>query len=148
MTQVSKRWVNKKIQDKISDLFIHSLVFSDNKETAVLLIKDLFTPTERIMLSKRFSIAFMLLEGYDYDSIMQVLKVSRTTIGKVSYWLKEKGEGFRKIIAKIKRKETMKKVLEEIQDAFEELIASTPGQNWSRSKKQLWINRKERQQPF
>lgn len=148
MSQVSKRLINKKTQEKIFELFILSLVLSDNKKDALLLIQDLFTPVERLMLSKRFSIAYMLLKGYDYDSISEVLKVSRTTIGKVSYWLKEKGSGFRNIINKIKHKEAFKSILNEIQDAFEDILSSSKGQNWSRAKKQLWTHRLERQQPF
>src|SRR3989338_10469355 len=148
MSQVSKRSINKKVQDKIFDLFILCLVFSDNKETANLLINDLFTPTERIMISKRISIAYMLFQGYDYDSISQVLKVSRTTIGKVSYWLKEKGKGFRQIIEKIKRKEKVKHILNEIEDSFLDILSTSKGQNWSRAKKQLWLNRIKNKQPF
>lgn len=148
MPQVSKRFLNQKTQDKIFNLFTSSFVMCNSKGLAVSLIEDLFTPTERIMLSKRFSIAYMLLKGYDYDSISQMLKVSRTTIGSVSLWLKEKGHGLRRIIVKIRRNESMRKVLEEIQDAFEELIASSPGQSWSRSKRELWLRRQSRAKPF
>lgn len=42
----------------------------------------------------------------------------------------------------------MKKVLEEIEDAFEDLLLSAPGQNWSMSKSLLWQRRRERQKPF
>jgi len=148
MSQVSRRIVNKKAQDKIFELFILSLVLSDSKETTTLFIRDLFSPTERIMLSKRISIAYMLIQGYDYDSISEVLKVSRTTIGKVSLWLKEKGDGFRQIIDKIKRKEKVKHILNEIEDSFLDILSTSKGQNWSRAKKQLWLNRIKNKQPF
>lgn len=148
MSQVSKRSINKKVQDKIFDLFILCLVFSDNKETANLLTNDLFTPTERIMLSKRISIAYMLFQGYDYDSISQVLKVSRTTIGKVSYWLKEKGKGFRQIIEKIKRKEKVKRLLDDIHESFLDILTSSKGQKWSDRKKDLWLTKMKNKQPF
>ncbi len=148
MPQVSRRFLNQKTQERILKLFLSSLVICDSQDSAASLVEDLLTPTERVMLSKRFSIAYLLLEGYDYDSIGQILKVSRTTIGMVSLWLKEKGEGLRKVISKIKRKESMKKVLEEIEDAFEDLLLSAPGQNWSMSKSLLWQRRRERQKPF
>ena len=121
---------------------------SENKKDALLLIQDLFTPVERLMFSKRFSIAYMLLKGYDYDSISEVLKVSRTTIGKVSYWLKEKGNGFRIIFSKIKNKEKVNSSLNEFKDAIESILSSSKGQNWSRAKKQLWLHRQERKQAF
>lgn len=148
MSQVSKRFLSQKTQERIFSLFISGLLYTDSKDLTISLVEDLFTPTERIMLSKRFSIAYMLIEGYDYESIAQVLKVSKSTIGHVSLWLKEKGTGFRKVIAKIKRHETTSKVLEEIKDAFEDFIASVPGQNWSESKSALWRSRRERQKSY
>jgi len=148
MSQISKRFLNQKTQDRIFTLFISSIVICDSKDIAVSLIKDLFTPTERVMLSKRFSIAYMLLEGYDYASITEALKVSSTTIGHVSLWLKEKGGGFRDVISKIKRNESMRNILSDIRDAMEELILEAPGQNWSRSKKILWERRQARKKPF
>ena len=90
----------------------------------------------------------MLVKGYDYDSIIHTLKVSRTTVGHVSLWLKEKGRGFRQVLAKIQRNESLKNILTEIQDAFEDLLASAPGQNWSNSKKLLWQRRREREKPY
>lgn len=84
-----------------------------------------------MMLSKRFSIAYMLLKEYDYDSIGRILKVSRGTIGRTALWLKERGGGYRRVIDKIKKSESMKNILNKMQDAFQELIADMPGQNWS-----------------
>ena len=148
MSQVSKRYLSQKTQERIFSLFITGLLYSDSKDLTASLVEDLFTPTERVMLAKRFSIAYMLLEGYDYDSIAHILKVSKSTIGNVSLWLKEKGAGFRKVIEKIKRHEAAKKVLDDIKDAFEDFIASVPGQNWSESKSTLWHSRRERQKPY
>ena len=148
MTQVSKRSLNRKTQEKIFELLILSLVMTNNKKDALLFIQDLFTPTERLMLAKRLSIAYMLNKGYDYGSISEVLKVSRSTIGIVSYWLKEKGNGFKNIINKIKQKEALKNIFNEIQDSFEEILSTSKGQNWSNAKKRLWQHHMERKQPF
>ena len=148
MPQVSKRLLVPKTQERIFDLFITSIVMCNSKELAHSLATDLFTYTERIMLSKRFSIAFMLSEGYDYTTIIQTLKVSGSTVSEISAWLKEKGTGFRTIIKSIKKREVFKKVLDEVKDAAEDFIASVPGQNWSDSKSILWKNRKQRQKAF
>lgn len=148
MPQVSKRLVNPKTQEKIFSLFISGIIKCNNREITLSLVEDLLTQTERIMLAKRFSIAYMLLAGYDYRSISHILKVSTTTIGLVASWLKVRGNGFRKIIEKIKKDESLREILNEIQDLIEELIASTPGQNWSNSKRILWESRRERQKPF
>ena len=148
MPQVSRRILNQKTQDKIFSLFISSIIICNSKNLATSLVKDLFTPSERIMLSKRFSIAYMLNEKYDYDSICEILRVSRTTVGCVSNWLKEKGEGFRIVIKKIKNDEKMKQILNDLQYVFKELILTAPGQNWRESQKILRQERKAQGKPF
>src|SRR3990172_11166533 len=93
MPQVSKRFIGKKTQDHIIKLFISGIALTKTENDAVSFLEDILTPTEKLMLSKRFSIAFMLMEGYDYDSIVDVLKVSRSTIGRVHWWLHTKVSG-------------------------------------------------------
>lgn len=148
MVQVSRRLVSKKVEERILSLFISSIVLCNSQDTAFSLIDDLLTPTEKIMLAKRFSIAFMLLEGYDYDTISRMLKVSYATIGSISMWLKIKGEGFRKIVGEIKRSESLKRIWEEIQEGIADVIASSPGQSWRNSKKLLWQFKQSHQKPF
>ncbi|OGG20048.1 hypothetical protein A3D03_03305 [Candidatus Gottesmanbacteria bacterium RIFCSPHIGHO2_02_FULL_40_13] len=148
MSQISRRFLQQKTEDRIITLFTDSILLCDTREKSVSFINDLLTPTEKVMLSKRFSIAFMLLEKYDYNTISQILKVSRATIGKVSNWLKEKGDGFREVVDRLKQKDFTREVISEIQDIIEEFIASTRGQNWSRSKKALWQSRHDKIKPF
>jgi uncharacterized protein YerC len=130
MPQVSRRLINKSVKDRILALFVSSIVLCKTESSAVSLIEDLLTPTEKIMLSKRFSIAFMLLEGYDYNTIEDILKVSRSTIGTVSQWLNKKGNGIRNVATKIKRHESMNKIWTEIQFGIAELFANSKGVNW------------------
>lgn len=148
MSQVSKRFLQQKTKDRIITLFSDSILLCDTREKANSFLDDLLTPTEKVMLSKRFSIAFMLLENYDYSTICQILKVSRATIGKVACWLKEKGNGFREIYEQLKQKDFTREVINEIKDIIEEFIASTRGQNWSISKKMLWQKRHDKIKPF
>ena len=148
MPQVSRRFLNKKTQDKIVNLFVSCWVKCSDKDITNSFIDDLLTPTESIMLAKRFSIAYMLLEEYDYRTISRILKVSTATIGLVALMLREKGNGLRYVIGKIKKDEEFEKVLDGIKDAAEDFITSQRGQNWSVSKKSLWLSRKDRQKPF
>ncbi|KKR34069.1 MAG: hypothetical protein UT63_C0007G0024 [Candidatus Gottesmanbacteria bacterium GW2011_GWC2_39_8] len=148
MPQISKRFIQAKAQEKILHLFISSIVECSNNQEALELVEDLLTPTEKVMIAKRFSIAYMLLSGYDYDSIGETLKVSRTTIGHVALWLKIRGSGMRKILAKIKSNESRNKILDDIKDSFEELLLSSRGQKWSNSKRILWERRRDRLKPF
>lgn len=120
----------------------------NSQDDASSLINDLLTPTEKVMLSKRFSIAFMLLERYDYQSIANILKVSYATIGSVSFWLKVKGGGIRKVIEKIKQTESLKRIWEQIEEGMVDLLASSKGINWRNAKKSAWQFKQSHQKPF
>ena len=148
MAQVSRRHLSPKAQQRIFELFLRSFVLCSDKSQAACFIEDLLTPTEKVMLSKRFSIAFMLLNGYDYTTIKNTLKVSSATVGTISVWLKEKGRGYRQIISKIKKDEKLQKIWQDNIDAVEDYLATVPGRDWSASQKRLWQKRREREKPF
>ena len=148
MTQVSRRIISQKVQERIFHLFTNALVKCDSRASASSFIEDMFTPTEQVMLSKRFSIAFMLIEGYSYETIRRMLKVSTATIGRVAMWLKIKGEEVRSIINRIKRDESMKKIVADVTDSIIELIGTAPGQDWRSTRKMLWRSKKDREKPY
>ena len=148
MSQVSRRFVSKKTEERILNLFVSAVVLVQTPKSAVSLIDDLLTPTEKVMLSKRFSIAFMLLEGYDYDQIQAALKVSSATVGRVALWLKTKGAGIREIRGKIKTNESLKEVWEDIKDSFIELFATSYGTNWKVGRQILRERQQKRRKSF
>jgi|SRR3990172_2445063 len=148
MPQVSRRFLHPKTQERIFSLFISSIILSNSKEKALSLVEDLLTPTEKIMLAKRFSIAYMLIQGYQYSTITQTLKVSKSTVGQMGLWLKHRGNGIRHIISSIKRNESLKNLLTELGDSVVEIVATAPGQDWRQVKRQIWMNKKSREKPF
>lgn len=148
MAQISKRILNEKTQDRIISLFISSIVLASSKDEAMSFIDDLFTPTEKVMISKRFSIAFMLLEGYDYGTIAQTLKVSTSTICGVSLWLKARGRGLRRIINKIKQHETLGKVWQEIEEGMVDLLTSGKRTAWREGRQLLRQVKTSHEKPF
>lgn len=148
MTQISKRILSKKIEERIFSLFVSAIVLAQNKETAFSLIEDILTPTEKVMLAKRFSIAFMLLEGYDYDTIQNALKVSSSTVGRVAFWLRKSGKGVKEIREKIKRTESLKKLWGEVKESIAEIFLLSPGMNWQQSREILRQIKKEQEKPF
>lgn len=148
MTQVSKRILNKKIEERILNLFLSAFILTQTKQSAISFIDDLLTPSEKVMLSKRFSIAFLLLEGYGYDRIQAGLKVSSATIGRVAMWLKTKGGGIREIREKIKGNENLKNIWEDIKDSLVEIFVTSPGTNWKVGKQILRERKYSRKKSF
>ena len=113
MSQVSKYPISKNIADRIFEIFLTTFTHLKNKDEADQFISDLLTPTEKIMLSKRLAISFLLERNYDYRTIQKTLKVSTGTITSVNMSRKLGSEGYKKVVAKIMKKEALVKILED-----------------------------------
>ncbi len=122
MAQVSKYPISKVVADRIFEVFIKTLIGIKEKKEADDFIYDLFSPTEKIMLSKRIAIAFLLLKGYQYREISKILRVSLTTIGAVSLSIKHGRGSYERVLTKITRDED----LEEFFSKVVEKLLSTP----------------------
>lgn len=111
MTQVSKYPISKDIYARCWEIFTKTLIGIKNSQDVDEIVSDLLTPTERIMLTKRLAIAFLLTEGYEYREIEKILHVSFQTIAMVNNALKYGNNGYRKAVDRISRDENLKEIL-------------------------------------
>jgi uncharacterized protein YerC len=119
MPPVSKRIISPKISKNINDLLINSFSKTRGKNDLLPFISDLLTPTEKVMVSKRLAIAFLLLrKDIDHRQIAKVLKVSTGTIARVNIVLNTEGVGYRNVLNKILNDENLKLLLAEVYDLF------------------------------
>lgn len=147
MTQVSRIPLRKEIENRIFDIFLTSLAKIRQRSDVEKFIQDLLTPTEQYMLAKRLSIAFLLYKKYDQRTISKMLKVSLSTINRVSLRLKYGGEGYDKVIKDIQKNEKR----DEFWQKLDELISGVvppKGTNWSHWRRERWEARIARQRPF
>jgi uncharacterized protein YerC len=63
-----------------------------------LFLRDLLTPSERLMLGRRIIIARLLIAGNSYEHIQKRLRVGRATISRVHRWLKDQFPGFEQAV--------------------------------------------------
>ncbi len=68
------------------------------RESTKAFLKELLTPSERIMLGRRIWIARLLLSGHTQQDICELLKVGPNTVVKVEKWLKKQMPGYREAI--------------------------------------------------
>lgn len=150
MTQVSKRFMNKKVEERILDLFWTSLSSLSTKQEVALFLNDLLTRTEKIMLSKRLAIAFMLMKGHNYPIINDRLKVSDATIWNVKTNLALSGKGYKMAIEQIMNKEKWEKFWQDLDNFFEEILPPRYGTNWKEARRKQWEKRRQREaeKPF
>ena len=148
MAQISKRFLHKKIEERILDLFWTSFSTLSTKQKVIIFLDALLSPTEKIMLSKRLAIAFMLLKGYGHSSINELLKVSDSTIWNIKLNLSYKGKGYKATIEQIMSKEKWEKFWQELDHLFDRIIPPTPGTNWKEVRRKQWEKRRKQEKPF
>jgi len=66
--------------------------------------KDLLTPSESLMLTRRIMIAKMLLEGWNFEDISKKLKAGTNTVNSVNRWLYTGFGGYLNELKKVKSK--------------------------------------------
>lgn len=137
MPRVSKRKVNAAVSQRMKSLLLDVISGLNNNQEIEEFLAEFLTPTEKIMLAKRLAIAMLLVKEYQYESIREILKVSTSTIDRVSYWIKHEGRTFKKIVENIVKKEKD----EENWHAFWQSISSatvtwTRG-NWAARRKKI-----------
>ena len=148
MSQVSKRHLHKETKERVLDLFWTSLASLSSKQDIADLLDDLLSPTEKLMLGKRLSIAFMILKGYDYETINQRLKVSNPTIWNVKLNLAYKGTGYKRTIERIMNKEKWESFWNDLDNFFTRVLPPRKGTNWRDARRKQWNKRRAQQKPF
>lgn len=116
MTKVSRRFLDKELENTIFEVFLKTIVDIKTITEAENFIEDLLSPTEKIMLVKRLAIAVLLTKGKTYEYIDQTLKVSRATIMNVSLWLKHGKGGYRRVVESILKAQSKEALIDNIEE--------------------------------
>src|SRR3989344_2069503 len=116
MTKVSRRYLDKELENYIFNIFIKSIADLDNQLDIKNFLDDLLSPAEKIMLIKRLAIAVLLTKGKTYEYIDHTLKVSRATIMNVSLWLKHGKGGYRKVVDNILKAQSKQTLIDNIDE--------------------------------
>ncbi len=117
MSQVSRRVLDKELENYIFNNFIKTIAKLGEKTQIQSFLDDLLSPIERTMLIKRLAIAVMLTKGYTYEEIDHTLKVSRPTIKNISHLLKyrQKG-GYQKAVEEILQDQKREALFDKIEE--------------------------------
>lgn len=79
-------------------------------------LKELLTPSERIMLGRRIWIARLLLSGQSHAAIGKKLEVGPNTIVKVEKWLQKQMPGYRQAIKALETELAKRKEKQELRN--------------------------------
>ena len=120
--QVSKSSLSPKIKREIEASFWWVLANLQREEEVKNFFNDFLSPTEKTMLIKRLAIAVLLLKGYTYENIREVLKVSYPTINHIQRWLSGGGKGYRMVFDKLIAREKFDEFFESIDNFLKKFI--------------------------
>ena len=80
MPHISNKKLDDKYFNKIYDQLISVFNTAGDSRKSDTFLKEFFTETEKIMLTKRLAIVLLLLEGYSTYKIAKILIVSDSTV--------------------------------------------------------------------
>lgn len=116
MSQVSKRNLGKDFENEVYSVFWHTIAKITKHKEIDLFFTDLFTRTERVNFVKRLAIAILLYKGYQWETVIDLLKVSDGTIAKVA--AKIESPGFKIFFKKLEQDTNWKKFWEDIAKTY------------------------------
>jgi len=146
MTQISKRYIEPRNLNKILNIFLSSVLKIENKKSAKNFFKELLTPTEEIMLSKRIVCFYLLSKNSSIIDCANILKLSTATVAKYKILLNDRPT-VDMILKKVLKIESIKKLFNTI---FHEYI-SPPfkyGTDWSAGVKIYNEYKKRKESPI
>jgi len=148
MTQVSKYPLSPKVYERIFEILFESILKIKNKKEAEDFLGEFLSPTEKIMLAKRISIAVLLAKDYDYRAIIKTLHVSFPTIAGVSASVKYAGGGYRRVVEKLLKEEKVKDILLDVVEGIATVgaVGGKGSGDWWKLKRS--IEKKKREKVF
>lgn len=147
MTQISKFPVRKEIEERIYEVFLECIGMVRSRGEVASLIEDLLSPTEKTMLAKRISIAFLLAKKYDQRTISKTLKVGLETVSKVSRSMRSGKGGYRMVTGNIMRNEKLKEFVQKIDDFINDVFPPK-GRDWRNWRKDRWEEKRRNRKIF
>ena len=84
MPHISSKKLDQNLSEKLFKELLIIIGKAQDKNFLFLVMNELFTETEKIMLAKRLAIVLMLSSKTPQHRVVEILKVSPTTVAKTS----------------------------------------------------------------
>jgi uncharacterized protein YerC len=146
MPQISRWPVKKEVYERMFELLVQAVVETSDRSAAIQFLDELLTPVEKIMLAKRLAIVILLIKKYDYQTIQEVIHVSRGTIADMSQCLRVRGTCLRSFANKVMQEEKDREFWGKVGEIITGVGVKGKGSGfWRPIKEEARKNRKKRQ---
>ena len=89
MPHVSPRHLKKKTFQVLMRQFYNALEEADARTKVALMLKEVFTKTEKIMFAKRIALIYLLSKDVPFEKIGEILLLSSATISRYSLGIEQ-----------------------------------------------------------
>ncbi len=102
---MKKKMTDLTEQERINtlDMLYTAAASAKGRDGMKAFLRDLLTPSERVMLGRRIWIARLLMQGMSHAEISRKLLVGLSTVSRVEHWLKDQFPGYEKVIAELEK---------------------------------------------
>jgi uncharacterized protein YerC len=147
MTQVSRYPISKEVYLKSFDIFVKAISRLTKRSDISKFLSEFFTPTEKIMFVKRLAISFLIEKKYDHRTISKILRVSTSTINRISTTYRQ-SEVYKKMIANFLMDEGIEEFWLKIGEKIAGVLASGKSKSGSWFYLREELKKKRRNKPF
>jgi uncharacterized protein YerC len=103
MPHVSKRLIDSKIKKDTLDSFTFLVKDLNNVPDTDKFLSSVLSETERLMIAKRITAAFLLRHNIESLKIQNLLKLTPATVFRLKLWIQTHQEGFDVIFNKLEK---------------------------------------------
>lgn len=104
MTHISKKWIDPKVWRYVTDSLVYLIKDLNNTPDTRKFLDSILSDTEKLMISKRIVLAFLLKHNIGTDKICDLLKLTPATVARQKLWIQLHQEGFDIIFSKMEKR--------------------------------------------
>jgi len=144
MSQVSTRYIVEERKKRIIKLLKDLIRKTKSNQDTEIIINDLLTSTEKVMLSKRLACFYLISNKIDMVDISDILKLSKSTI----FYYKNLYNTKKNLKKYLESKIFKEKIGQALKDIFVEFYYNNPkkGSDWSASRKAYFENQRRKKE--
>jgi uncharacterized protein YerC len=137
MPRASRKRIKRDLEEELKDHFAYLISSLNNSYDIEKFFEDFLTEEEKTMLTKRLMLHLMLENGYKIFQIESVLGLSRETIRVHQNIWSRGSEVYKKIIAKIARREKAKVFWQKVEKIFKPIDLMLRAKNDMKARSKL-----------
>jgi len=108
MPHISKRLVEPEVEKQILESFTSLIKDLNTFHDTDKFLSSVLSDTEKLMIAKRITAAFLLRHNIESKKIQELLKLTPSTVFRLKLWVQTHQEGFDIIFDKLERQRRSK----------------------------------------